>query len=257
VRGLFNSLLTLVWTLLLLGILIFLFSIFALEIIEPHEDYSEHYNEVAYENFGNMPKALLTLLQGVTLDSVGSVYRPLILEQPFLVLYFLGFIFLVSIALMNLVTALMIETALDQSSQDKEAKRLEKLNEKLINLEKIRDIFKALDDDKSGQLTLTELTSAPEKVKHEIEEIAGTDDLEHLFQILDYDQSGLIDIDEFYNGMHYATDGKLELYSIMLCGIASLKSIGDALTKVERLDRLVFHMGELEEDRKPWSVSHV
>ena len=47
---------------------------------------------------------MLTLVQFVTLDNTSEIYVPVIKHVPGLVIYFMTFIMIVSIALMNLVT---------------------------------------------------------------------------------------------------------------------------------------------------------
>merc|ERR1712232_615521 len=108
------------------------------------------YNYVVEENFGTLFRTVLTLLQGFTLDSAGSIYRPLVLEAPLLSFYFLAFILLVSIALMNLVTALMLESAMDSSKEDRDVIQKMKKAEKLGKIQELRGIFQTMDADKSN-----------------------------------------------------------------------------------------------------------
>ena len=63
---------------------------------------------------------MITLSQFVTQDSIAAIYSPLIKARPVLVLYFLALLFIVSIALMNLVTAVLVEGALEHARQEKE-----------------------------------------------------------------------------------------------------------------------------------------
>jgi hypothetical protein len=216
VNGLINSFMTIIWTLVLLGILIYIFSIFGLEVIQADQSRNEEYNLVVEDSFGSLFKTVLTLFQFVTLDSIGGVYRPIILEQPLLGLYFLGFIILVSIALMNLVTAMMVECALDQSGQDKEARRAWEVTEKTKKINELRGLFNDLDQDKDGLLTMEEFETAEEDVQLHVQEICGTDDFKALFKCLDTDSSGTIDIAEFCDGIDKSCQGKLELHLLML-----------------------------------------
>jgi hypothetical protein len=196
-----------------------MFSIFGLEVIQPDQGKTEEYNRVAEESFGTLFKTVLTLSQCVTLDSVSEIYRPLILEQPLLSLYFLAFVILVSIALINLVTAMMVECALDQANLDKEDRRAWELAEKTRKLDELRGLFRVLDLNSNGSLTMAEIEAAmdaEEDIQLRFQDICGTGDTKALFKCLDIDASGELDIDEFCDGIDKSLQGKLELHLLML-----------------------------------------
>ena len=56
----------------------------------------------------------------MTLDSISAVYFPLIEAKPFLVVFFLPILVVVSIGLMNLVTAALVENAMANATQQAE-----------------------------------------------------------------------------------------------------------------------------------------
>ena len=60
---------------------------------------------IVQHHFGSLSMTMLTLAQFVTLDSIADIYRPLVYLKPALVVYFSGIILVLSISLMNLVTA--------------------------------------------------------------------------------------------------------------------------------------------------------
>jgi voltage-gated sodium channel len=215
VNGLINSFLTIIWTLVLLGILVYIFSILALEVIEPDHTKSSVYNQVVEDSFGSFLKTVLTLFQFVTLDSLGAIYRPMVLEEPLLGFYFLAFVVLVPIVLINLVTAMMVECALDQAHQDKEVRISWEAAERKRKLSELRDLFRDLDYDSSGQITLEELERADDGVLLRLQEISKTEDFTALFKCIDNNRSGALDIDEFCDGVDMLCGGKLELHLIM------------------------------------------
>ena len=57
----------------------------------------------AYRYWSSLPIIMLTLVQFVNLDSIAAIYTPCIRANPWLALYFLAFILIVSVAVMNLV----------------------------------------------------------------------------------------------------------------------------------------------------------
>ena len=74
--------------------------------------------------FPNLTTTMLTLTQFVTLDSIGEIYAPLVKKQPLLMVYFAIFLLVVSITLMNLITATIVESSLEQSSLDKDVAKV-------------------------------------------------------------------------------------------------------------------------------------
>lgn len=213
VQGLLHSVSTLLWTFLMVMILVYGFAIVGIETI--HVDLSlplDHpYNLAVTENFESFSDAMLTLFQCFTLDSAGQVYRPLITHNPVLIAYFMTVILVMAVSLMNLVTAVMVNSALDQASEDKDVKRAYEAVQKRKQLEQLKVMFLELDSDGSGELTLEELKGAPEEVREQLKEVAGTEDIEGLFQMLDYDGGGSLDTDEFCEGVLRASTSEKPL----------------------------------------------
>merc|ERR1719217_1385579 len=135
------------------------------------------------------------------MDSIGSVYTPLVHKSPYLIAYFMCFLIVVSVSLMNLVTAVIVDGALEQSRQDKEVqKAYEKQTiKKMIPV--IKHLFKELDKEGNELLTLDELINAGDEVQEEMQKIMQKDEVADIFDLSDTDGSGEISIDEFCDGL--------------------------------------------------------
>ncbi|CAE7775237.1 CAC, partial [Symbiodinium sp. CCMP2456] len=175
VQGLFHSIGTIMWTFLLVTLLMYIYAVTGMELIrvEPDLALDHPYNVAAGGSFRDLMDAILTLLQVFSMDSIGSIYRPLIKQNTICFIYFFLALLILSIALMNLVTAVMVNSSLDQASEDKEAKKAWEAAKRAKQMEKLKEMFLELDEDGSGELSLDELLGAPEAVQHELGEIVG------------------------------------------------------------------------------------
>merc|ERR1719215_746106 len=95
------------------------------------------------------------------MDSLMSVWLPLIQVQPFLpTLLYIACALIVSIALMNLVTAVLVEKAIEHTQMDSDTER-QLRRQKLNTLRPaIHQVFSKLDVDGSGALTKKQVIAA-------------------------------------------------------------------------------------------------
>jgi len=220
VKGLMASVGMLFYTCLIMLALSYVFAVLGLEIIRPdYENLSDEFNEVAKYHFGSLFRAMMTLFQGLTLDSIAGIYWPLILGRWYLALYFLVFILLGFIALMNLVLAIVVESSLKQAQEDTEVKARYEHKLKTNRVMELKQIFRGLDEDKSNKLEMDEIVNAAEEVRAKLQDVSNLVDIKHVFRTLDYDGSGAVDIDEFCDGILQTEGGKpFELfYIVKLC----------------------------------------
>jgi Ca2+-binding EF-hand superfamily protein len=205
VSGLQHAAPVIISTFVLLVVVTYAFAVLGMQLI-PSQDTSRDAaaNEVAFENFGSLSLATMTLLQALTLDSVSGIYRPLVEEgsKPVLVLsYFIAYILLVSITLMNLVTAVMVEDAMAQAEKDKAYRARLLQNDRDRLRPELEQMFSNLDKDEDGTIDLNELFNAPPQLMMRLQALMQVDHLSDIFYLLDNDGNGTIGVDELVDGV--------------------------------------------------------
>merc|ERR1719399_2551829 len=107
------------WTTFMIVAVLFMFSIAATELIGKNSKFL--HDQVAQENFGNLPKSMFTMFQVMTLDTwADAVARPVMEKEPLLGIFFILYITLAVFVLMNLITAIIVENAFSIVEDDTE-----------------------------------------------------------------------------------------------------------------------------------------
>lgn len=206
VRGLLSSAQTMLYTILLLFVILYILSLLGVELLQQHPqaygpDRDPEFARTTAQYFGSLPVAMVTLIQFVCLDNVALIYGPLVKRDPWLIIYFVSVILVVGIVVMNLVTAVIVNSALEQTAQDKDmVKSLEDERRKLV-LKDLRRVFLRLDKDGSGEVSRVEIQNMGTSERAILEGLTGFEDPLDIFDALDVDGDGEIGIDEFCDGL--------------------------------------------------------
>jgi len=212
-NGLIHSIRTVLSACAMLLGTVYIFACFGIEMITRNERLREDavINELIQAKFSSLHRTMLTLLQFATADSIASVYEPLVERAWPLAFYFGSLWLVVTICLMNLVTAVIVDEAIAQGEEDREM-HTTKLRKKIKENEAhIKAIFKDLDHDGDGQLALKELEHGLAQVDHrrlrdlpeDLQSILTSDQLIDLYEYLDADNSGEVDEQEFLEGISH------------------------------------------------------
>ncbi|CAE7949980.1 CACNA1H, partial [Symbiodinium sp. KB8] len=189
VYGLVNSGQTMISTYALLFLVLYVFGVLALELISNDETLrnNEDTREILSDNFSSLGVTMITLTQFATMDSIADIYLPLTKQQPYLALYFFLLMAIVSISLMNLVTAVIVEGALEHARQDREEEQKLALVTTKQMLPEIVSLFDMVDKDSSGEIILEEMREfeLKQNVPPHILDRASVDSMTELFEILD------------------------------------------------------------------------
>ncbi|CAK0852900.1 unnamed protein product [Prorocentrum cordatum] len=251
VQGLMYAVMPMFWTAILMTVVIYVFAVIAMETISVSDADGDSNYSIAAHQYDTLGGSMRTLMQFMTLDSVATIYRPLIFAKPWLLVYFLVFLLLGPIALMNIVTAaatattrghgvvvrtpaaagawprIMVESSLRTANEDQEAKKAWENVRRKNMMPKLRNMFLTLDTSGDGEVDLEEVLNAPTEIKEAMQHIVGLDQLEEVFHLLDYDGSGSVDIEEFVEGILRSQGEKpSELFVILKQGKAILNRSG-------------------------------
>jgi len=139
------------------------------------------------------------------------------------------------IALMNIVTAIMVESSLRTAKEDLDARKAwEEMKRKSLKPRLIR-LFHSLDADASGEVDMKEIEKAPAELQEQLQQIVDLDDLAETFNMLDVDGSGVVSIDEFVDGiMRSQTDKPSELTVIIKQGKSILQHLQGRAVRASR-----------------------
>ncbi|CAE8680637.1 unnamed protein product [Polarella glacialis] len=203
--GLLSSLNTMLSTLVLIVVALYVFALIGVEIITKDELLASHPDTeyIVHYYFGSVARTMLTLSHFVSGDSMGGFYFPMIMLRPGLLLYFTAVVLVVTIALMNLVTAVLVEGALQQAQEDKDFASHEMKSRIKAALPEIVKAFEDIDKDGSGSVTKEEIEDVD---LHDIlppEVLTGSEinTVAELFDLLDVDGTGELSRAEFVEGL--------------------------------------------------------
>jgi len=191
----------LMWAWLLMLFIIFIPAIVVTRVLgkaNPNDAFMTFY-------FGTLGTSMKTLFQVMSLEGWADIARGVATKQHSAwVFFFMIFIFCTAFAVMHVVVAVIVQNTLQhasnrQSELDTEKERLEQ-----VALVKIVEVFTSSDIDGDGEVTKQEFLAALEKrdvmqLLHEVN--VDVMQAESLFDILDYDESGGLDVFEFVEGV--------------------------------------------------------
>jgi len=203
VIGLIESWSAIMSMLLLTTLFLYLLACLGIELITKSESVMQTVTEHdLVTNFESISMIMLTLVQFVTLDSCAGIYFPPINNHPVLVMYFFPVVLIVSISLMNLFTAVLVEGGLALARDNLDEKRYKQM-QKIKQLEpEVKDFFDKLDPNDTGTIQLLALEhmppgSLPQAIVHR----TTTAVLTELYEELNADASTEITKTEFVGAL--------------------------------------------------------
>jgi len=241
-RGLSESCRVLFWTVVVIFLITYIFAVFGVPLLSVRlqEQYHDQEDEVLgdlIEMTDGVMALVFTLLQVLTLDSWTQIVRDMARYIPWCCIYFFLYVAIAVFVLMNLVTAIIVENALNSSKQDEEAVVAEKERERQKELCSIRHLFEMIDVDGNGVLTRTEFQSAFEDpevaTKLKFLNIQQKDCMD-MFNLLD-SGDGVLSLEEFFEGLR-----RME-------GLAQAKDVFRMGKIVENLLRSIRHHSLVQE----------
>jgi len=235
VNGFIEALRVLTWIFVLLGMIIYCSAILTtLSIGDSCEEEFPHFASCD-EMFGGVFKSMYTLFQVLTLESWSmAVVRPVMKTFPIAVPFFIAFLFLTSFGLMNIVVGVIVENTLQAAAQNEEKINKRRANEAQKNLEALREIFEEADEDGSGTVDKEEFRNIIKKpeVEAQFRQLElPTSEAEELFDILDEDKTGELDIKTFVEGA-FKLKGAAKAKDLMGV-VVSTRSVARRVDKIE------------------------
>jgi hypothetical protein len=208
--------------------------------------------KVIQNNFSSLPVAMATLIQFASGDSMADIYKPLVKKVWYLAIYFGAVWLAMTITLMNLITAVIVDNAITESDADRERERHMKRKRLRALQPTIKQIFQELINHASMDgpcprtstdkicLSISGMRSALRgmlatrtiELPADIREILHADRLVEVCDYLDFDRSGEIDEDEFTNGIFSLMLQAVPIETTQMLQL--LRSQSDALRRLQR-----------------------
>jgi len=207
-----NCLKSVVWIILFLFGLFYMFGVAFTQAVTSYLDNLEMRKLSEYSSlqlyFGTLDSSILALYMAMSGGQNWHVYYDSLATMSggeFWCLLYILYITFALFAVVNIVTGVFVDTALQSSKNDREVVVQEELEQKQDYLKQLHQLLQAIDENSEGRITREVLQQA---FKHETilayfsHLKIDVPDAATLFDLLDFDQSGTIDLEEFLHGCY-------------------------------------------------------
>jgi len=208
VNSITGALKSLAWAAVLMIIILLVFGVFftdgAITYCLSHNSMDDELTLKLREAFGKLPRSTLSLYMamsgGKDWADIWVLLKPLPWEYQWCFVLFVTFAIL---ALLNVVTAVFVETAMSRSQNDREFVVQQEIEQRKEFVSLMQKVFEELDTNRSGALTLQEFEKHidDEKIMAYLSTLQlDIGQVRTLFTLLDVDHTGGVDLDEFVGG---------------------------------------------------------
>jgi len=163
------------------------------------------YDDTVDERFGTVFRSMYSLLELMTLEGWDQVARPLVETQPLTIIFIGSFIVIFTFGMLNMIVALVVEKTMEQTRHLSELRELQTNQKMRLELSQVIGLFHSADDNSDGGLSFSELSHALEKnvvVRRHLRNMGvPVENAKELFNVLDWDSSGVIQVKEFVSGI--------------------------------------------------------
>lgn len=197
------------WLVMLLLIILYVFAIlFTQGVYDAMHDGAHDPDDpdmvVLKKYFGSLLTSAQTLFGSLTGGIEWyKIMGPLSHMSIFLMLLFLFYILFGTFSILNIITGVFVDGAIQRSSQERDLKLEKQREERAMYVTMLLDLLEEIDVEGEGVISRETLEDAfqDERVKHyfSILDIDVTDS-NYLFDMLDLDRSGEVDMEEFVSG---------------------------------------------------------
>jgi len=241
-----GALKALLWALILLSLLIYAFACFftdqCTEFLERQEEenLNSAYRKDLKKMFGSMARSSLTLFEAMTSGvDWANVYDVLAHTGAFSCILFLVYVSFTILAMLNVITGVFCEQARENSQKDSDNVILEHMANQDHLTSQMRRVFDSIDHESAGTVTYYEFQNAFQDVEiRNAFQIIGLEpwDAMEIFHLIDPDDSGYINIDQFIEGCFH------------LCGGAKTIDMAIVRAEMELMNSTIQDMDHLLKD---------
>ncbi|CAE7763199.1 Scn11a [Symbiodinium pilosum] len=232
ITGLYSSLKAILFgSAMLLSVVVF-WAVISVEVLHPVVALIEDFDgcDRCPRSFSNVFEATVTIFQQtVAGDSWGEVSLKVIDAEPLTFILLFVMLMTISLGVMNLILAVIVETAAQARENDRERKTKQKEEERVANMVELAVFCANLDKDNDGCIGLLELSNGYETPEFRtlMEHVdIKKDEMEQIFRVLDDDEDGSMSYLNFCQkvGGFFKRD-PLMMQSIIQVSIKELKKI--------------------------------
>lgn len=209
ITSILHTLKSLFWALILLLLIVYVFAVLFVQAVHDHRtevgvSLSEEEISAYDRYFDSLPTTMITLFMSISSGvSWEHAMFPLMKISPLWMLCFLFFVSFTYFAVLNVITAVFCESAIESAQNDQFTVVQSILANKESHLEKVRTLFLRLGAADNGFITFQMLEeSINSEAVHEYFQSLGLDiwDAWTFFRLLDSDGGGEVEVEEFLMG---------------------------------------------------------
>lgn len=213
VKGIVTSILSLAWAVVLLFIICFVIGIFITQMVTTYRkdqalDHSV-VDESLVQNFGSLMLTMYSLYKAITGgDDWSSFADPLFEISPTMGIFFCLYIAFAVFAVLNVVTGVFVDNAIKANHQDADNIIMEQTQARKNHMDSVKAVFKRADKDNSNTLDWQEFQEhcdnpIVQAYFRQLDLDIEANGAILMFEMLDFDGNGSIDIDEFIYGCQH------------------------------------------------------